>query len=242
MTNEKIPFTEHLEELRKRITICIIAIGIGFAISYSFAEKIYFLLAKPLQQVLPSHSTLIFTSPTEAFLTYLKTALISGLFLAIPVVLHQIWKFIAPGLYKPEKSYAIPFVVSSSILFIGGALFGYFIVFPVAFKFLMSFASDSIQALPSMREYFNFVTKLLLAFGIIFETPIFIFFLAKLGIVNYKMLCKYRKYFLLLAFFLGAILTPPDVVTQTLMAIPLIILYEISVQITRVFEKKSGEK
>ena len=242
MSNEKIHFTDHLEELRKRILICLIAIGIGFAVSYSFAEEIYIWLAKPLKQVLPPNSNLIFTSPTEAFLTYLKTALFCGLFLSIPVVLYQIWKFIAPGLYKKERVYVIPFVVSSSILFIGGALFGYFVVFPLGFNFLMSFASDSIQALPSMREYFNFVIKLLLAFGIIFETPIFILFLAKLGIVNYKMLCTYRKYFLLLAFFLGAILTPPDVVTQTMMALPLIILYEVSVFITRIFAKKQNKK
>ena len=238
MTNEKLPFIEHLEELRKRIIICLIAIGSGFVISYSFAKKIYTLLALPLKKALPANSTIIFTSPTEAFLTYLKTAIISGFFLAIPVILYQVWKFIAPGLYEREKSYVAPFVISSSLLFIGGALFGYFIVFPLGFKFLMSFSSDSIHALPSMREYFNLATKLLLAFGIVFETPIFIFFLAKLGIVNYKMLCRFRKFAIIISFVLGAIFTPPDVFTQLMMALPLIILYEISVFITRIFGKK----
>jgi sec-independent protein translocase protein TatC len=240
MTNkEKLPFTEHLEELRKRIIICLIAIGIGFVISYGFAQEIYALLAKPLEKTLPSQSTLIFTNPTEAFLTYLKTAVISGFFLAIPIILYQVWKFVAPGLYNREKTYIVPFVISSSVLFIGGALFGYFFVFPLGFKFLMGFASDSIHALPSMREYFNLATKLLIAFGIVFETPIFIFFLAKIGIVNYKMLCKYRKYALIISFILGAILTPPDIFTQVMMALPLIILYEVSVLITRIFAKKN---
>ncbi|MBN2467288.1 MAG: twin-arginine translocase subunit TatC [Deltaproteobacteria bacterium] len=238
MGDEKIPFTEHLEELRKRIIICFIAIGIGFAVCYSFAERIYLVLAKPLQQALPSDSSLIFTSPTEAFLTYLKTAFISGLFLAIPVILYQIWKFVAPGLYKNEAKYVVPFVISSSILFIGGALFGYLIVFPLGFKFLMSFTSESILALPSMREYFNFVTKLLLAFGLVFETPIFILFLTRMNIVTHQMLSRQRKYFILVAFVLGAVLTPPDVVTQTLMAVPLVILYELSVLIARIFAKK----
>ena len=238
MTDEKLPFTDHLEELRKRIIICLIAIGIGFAISYLFAQKIFALLAKPLEKALPSKSTLIFTNPTEAFLTYLKTAIISGFFLAIPIILYQIWKFIAPGLYEREKTYVIPFVISSSILFLGGSLFGYFFVFPLGFKFLMSFASNSIQPLPSMREYFNLATKLLFAFGITFETPIFIFFLTKLGIVNYKMLRSYRKYAIIFSFILGAILTPPDVFTQIMMALPLIILYEVSLLVTRIFGKK----
>lgn len=237
MTDEKLPFVEHLEELRKRIIICLIAIGIGFAISYAFAKEIFAFLAIPLQKALPPTSALIFTSPTEAFLTYLKTAIIAGLFLAIPAILYQVWKFIAPGLYEREKAYVTPFVISSSVLFIGGALFGYFFVFPFAFKFLMGFASDSIHALPSMREYFSLATKLLLAFGVTFETPIFIFFLAKVGIVNYAMLRKFRKYAIVLAFVIGAILTPPDVFTQVMMAVPLLILFELSILITRLFGK-----
>ena len=239
MSNKKLPFVEHLEELRKRIIICLIAVGIGFAVSYAFAKKIFAFLTIPLEKALPPQSTLIFTSPTEAFLTYLKTAIISGLFLAIPVVLYQIWKFIAPGLYEREKTYAVPFVLSSSILFIGGALFGYFIVFPFAFKFLMGFASESLQALPSMREYFNIAVKLLFAFGITFETPVFIFFLARLGIVNYTMLRSYRKYAIILAFVVAALLTPPDVFTQLMMALPLVILFELSLLITRISERKS---
>ena len=166
MTDERLTFTAHLEELRKRLIICIISIGVGFVACYSISEKIYVVLARPLQKVLPANSSLIFTTPTEAFLTYLKTALIAGFFLSVPIILFQVWKFIAPGLYKHEKACAIPFVLSSSILFVGGALFGYFMVFPIAFKFLMGISSDMIPALPSMKEYLSFTIKLLFAFGI----------------------------------------------------------------------------
>lgn len=241
MTDEKLPFTEHLEELRKRIIICLLSIGIGCAISYAFAKSIFNFLAKPLHNALPPGGSLIFTNPTEAFTTYLKTAFISGIFLAIPVILYQLWEFITPGLYEKEKKYLTPFVLISSFLFIAGASFGYFFVLPPAFHYLMGFASNSIHALPSMREYFNFASKLLLAFGIIFEVPILIFFLSKVGIVNYKMLCKFQKYAIILSFFLGAILTPgPDVFSQFMMTIPLLTLYEISILIARVFGKKTN--
>ena len=240
MSDEKLSFVEHLEELRNRVIKCLIAIGIGFLVSYAFAKKIFFLLAKPLQEALPPNSTLIFISPTEAFIIYLKSALIAGFFLSAPFILYQIWKFIAPGLYEKEKGYVVPFVITSSILFVGGAFFGYFFVFPPAFKFLVtSFASDLIKPLPSMKEYFGLATKLLLAFGIIFETPVFFFFLAKLGIVNYRMLLKFQKYAVVLVFFLAAILTPgPDVFSQFMMAIPLLVLYELSILITWFFGKK----
>ena len=238
MNDGKISFTAHLEELRKRLIISIVAIGVCFVACYSFSQQIFAILARPLQEVLPPNSSLVFINPTEAFLTYLKTALLTGFFLAIPIILYQVWKFIAPGLYKEERSYVVPFVVSSSILFIGGALFGFFMVFPLAFKFLMGFSSDKIQAFPSMKEYLSFVIKLLIAFGVVFETPVFIFFLAKLGIVNYEMLKTYRKYFLVVAFVIGAFLTPPDPLSQIMMAVPLLVLYEISVLVTKYFGKK----
>ena len=242
MDDDKLSFTEHLVELRRRLIVCLIAIGTGFTICYNWSQEIFALLARPLQQVLPPGSSLIFTTPTEAFLTYLKTAFIAGFFLVIPVVLYQVWRFIAPGLYKQEKTYVVPFVFCSWVLFVGGALFGYFLVFPLAFKFFMGFSTDMIHAFPSMRDYFNFVIKLLVAFGVIFETPVFIFFLAKLGIVNYQMLRAFRKYFIVIAFIIGAILTPPDPISQTMMAIPLLILYEVSVLITRFLGKKKLEE
>ena len=240
MNGEKLSFIEHLEELRRRIIKCFIAITIGFSVSYYYNKEIFYILAKPLREALPPDSALIFTSPTEAFIIYMKSALIAGFFLSTPFILYQIWKFIAPGLHEREKGCVVPFVIISSVLFIGGAFFGYFFVFPPAFKFLVSsFASDLIRPLPSMKEYFSLAIKLLLAFGVIFETPVFFFFLAKLGIVNYKMLLKFQKYAIVLAFFLAAILTPgPDVFSQFMMAIPLLILYEVSIVITWFFGKK----
>ena len=243
MNNEKLSFLEHLEELRFRLIRCLVAILISFSLCSIFAKNIFAFLAKPIKAVLPPNSSLIFTSPTEALVIYLKSALIASLFVASPFVLYQLWKFISPGLYDSEKKYVIPFVVTSSILFIGGALFGYFFVFPPAFKFLLTnFASDLIRPLPSMKEYFSLTTKLLLAFGLIFETPVFFFFLSKIGLVNYRMLLKFQKYAIVLAFFLGAILTPgPDVFSQFLMAIPLLILYEASIFITWLFGKKENK-
>jgi len=240
MTDEKLSFTSHLEELRRRLIICIIAIAAGFIACYNFSKELYSILARPLRQVLPPNSALVYTTPTEAFLTYMKTAFIGGLFLAVPVVLYEMWKFIAPGLYQKEKAYVIPFVFVSSILFIGGALFGYFFVFPMAFTFLMSFSSDMVQALPSMREYLDFAMKMLLAFGVVFETPVFVFFLAKLGIVDYQRLRAFRKYYIVLAFIVAAVLTPPDPISQILMAVPLLLLFEVSLLVTRIFGKKKA--
>jgi len=236
--DEKIPFTAHLEELRKRLIRCFIAIGIGFLISYGFKEKLFQILTEPLISVMQKDSKLIFTGLPEAFFTYLKAAFISGIILASPVLVYQFWIFVAPGLYKKERRVLTPIIILSSIFFISGALFGYFIVFPIGFKFFLSFSTENIQALPSMREYLSFASKLLLAFGLAFELPIVITFLAKLGIVTIDFLKKNRKYAILLIFVASAILTPPDVVSQVLMAIPLMALYEISIIGAKLFGKK----
>lgn len=240
--SEKIPFTGHLEELRKRLVACFIAIGIGFVVSYGFKEKLFEILSHPLISVMGADDKMIFTGLPEAFFTYLKVALLSGFMLAAPVVLYQFWMFVAPGLYKKEKSLIIPIVLLSSVFFIGGALFGYFIVFPFGFKFFLGFASETIQPLPSMKEYLSFSAKLLLAFGLVFELPLVITFLAKLGIVSVDFLKKNRKYALILFFAGSAILTPPDVVTQIMMAVPLMLLYEISIIGARVFGKKKAKE
>ena len=240
--DEKIPFTGHLEELRKRLVACFIAIGIGFAISYCFKEKIFDILSHPLISVMGTDDKMIFTGLPEAFFTYLKVALLSGFMLAAPVVLYQFWMFVAPGLYQKERRLLIPIVFLSSVFFVGGALFGYFIVFPFGFKFFLGFASETIQALPSMKEYLTFSAKLLLAFGLVFELPLVITFLAKLGIVSVDFLKKNRKYALILFFAGSAILTPPDVVTQIMMAVPLMLLYEISILGARVFGKKKAKE
>ncbi len=239
---EKIPFTGHLEELRKRLVACFIAIGIGFVISYCFKEKLFDILSNPLISVMGTDDKMIFTALPEAFFTYLKVALLSGFMLAAPVVLYQFWMFVAPGLYQKERRLLIPIVFLSSVFFVGGALFGYFIVFPFGFKFFLGFASETIQALPSMKEYLGFSAKLLLAFGLVFELPLIITFLAKLGIVSVDFLKKNRKYALILFFAGSAILTPPDVVTQIMMAFPLMLLYEISILGARVFGKKKAKE
>lgn len=239
MSEEKLPFIAHLEELRKRIIICLVTSVLGFALSYSFAKEIFDFLARPLKQALPPGSSLIFTTPTEAFFVYLKTAFVAGIFLASPVILFQIWQFVSPGLYEKERRYLIPFVFVSTLLFVGGGAFGYFVVLPPAFKYLIGFAGSSIQALPTMREYFGFTSTFLFAFGIVFEVPVFILLLAKMGIVNYRMLCRFQKYAVVLSFIVGAVLTPgPDVFSQLMMALPLLALYEISLLLARLFEKK----
>jgi len=236
--DNKIPFTGHLEELRKRLITCFIAIGIGFVASYGFKEKLFQILMHPLVSVMKTGETLIFTGLPEAFFTYLKVAFLSSIILASPVIIYQFWIFVAPGLYKKERRLLVPIVFLSTFFFVGGAFFGYFIVFPFGFKFFLGFATDVIKPYPSMREYLSFSSKLLLAFGLVFELPLIVTFLAKLGIVNVPFLKKNRKYAILLFFVCAAIITPPDVVTQIMMALPLMVLYEIGILGARMFGKK----
>jgi len=239
---KKIPFTGHLEELRRRLIVCFSAVGIGFVLSYGFKEKLFQILTQPLIGVMQTGDKLIFTGLPEAFFTYLKVAFLSGIILAAPIIFYEFWVFVAPGLYNKEKRLMVPIVFLSTLFFVGGSFFGYFIVFPYGFKFFLGFASEIIQPLPSMREYLSFASKLLLAFGLVFELPLVITFLAKLGMVSVSFLKKNRKYALLLFFVGAAILTPPDVVTQVMMALPLMVLYEISIVGARIFGKKPSEK
>ena len=239
--DEKLPFTSHLEELRKRLITCFIAVGVGFLLSFGFKERLFTILVQPLIKVMKEGETLIYTGLPEAFFTYLKVAFLSGIILASPIILYHFWMFVAPGLYKKERRMLGPIVFLSSFFFIGGALFGYFIVFPWGFKFFLGFATDTIRPLPSMKEYFGFSAKLLLAFGVVFELPLVLTFLARLGIVSVEFLKKNRKYALLLFFAGAAILTPPDVITQVMMALPLMVLYEISIIGAKLFGKKKPE-
>jgi len=236
--DEKLPFTAHLEELRRRLIICFSAVGIGFVISYIFSKSLFEILMQPLLAAMPPEEKLIYTGLPEAFFTYLKVAFLAGILLAVPVIMYQLWIFIAPGLYEKEKRLLMPIVFLSSLFFLGGALFGYFVVFPFGFKFFMGFASDYVRPLPSMKEYLGFSAKLLFAFGVVFELPLFITFLARLGIVDTKFLKAKRKYAILLFFVFAAILTPPDVITQVMMAGPLIVLYEVSIVGAKLFGKK----
>ncbi len=169
---DKIPFTAHLEELRKRLIVCFVAVGIGFVAAYGFKEKLFQVLTAPLIRVMKSGDTLIFTNLPEAFFAYLKVSFLAGLMLAAPVILYQFWMFVAPGLYKRERRVLLPIVFLSTLFFLGGALFGYFFVFPWGFKFFLAFATEHIRPLPSMREYLSFSAMMLLAFGIVFEMPL----------------------------------------------------------------------
>ncbi|MBC8457025.1 MAG: twin-arginine translocase subunit TatC [Deltaproteobacteria bacterium] len=241
-SDEKQPFLSHLEELRKRLIVCAIAVGIGFVIAYFFSERLFLLLIRPLKTVMPEGDQLIFTNLPEMFFAYIKVAFIAGILAAAPLIFYQLWMFVAPGLYQKEKKFVIPFVVSSTILFVGGALFGYFIVFPFGFKFFIGFANEYVKALPKVKEYLSFSVKLLFAFGIVFELPVVIFFLAKIGLVTPDLLKRKRKYAILLTFAVAAILTPPDVITQCMMAGPLIILYEIGIMVAKLARKKKEEK
>ncbi|NOQ95242.1 MAG: twin-arginine translocase subunit TatC [Desulfobacterales bacterium] len=242
MTDEKQPFLAHLDELRKRLIVCAIAVGAGFAISYIFSKQLFSFLILPLTKVLPDESTLIFTSLPEMFIAYIKVALIAGIILAVPVIFYELWMFVAPALYRTEKRYVVPFVLFSTILFVVGSLFGYFVVFPYGFKFFIGFATEDIQALPSVKQYFSFAIRLLLAFGLVFEMPVAVLFLTKIGLITPEAMKKYRKFSILGSFVLSAILTPPDVATQLMMALPIIILYELSILISRgVYRKKQKD-
>ncbi|GBC62018.1 twin arginine-targeting protein translocase TatC [Desulfonema ishimotonii] len=240
MTHEddKMPFLSHMEELRDRLIRSFVAVGIGFSIAYGFKEKLFEILIRPLVSVMGKGDTLIFTSLPEAFFTYLKVAFLTGIMVASPVILYQFWMFVAPGLYQKEKKFLLPIVFLSTLFFVGGSLFGYFIVFPYGFKFFLGFANENIQALPSMKEYLSFASKLLIAFGVVFELPLVLTALARMGVVSVGFLKQNRKYALLIFFIGAAIITPPDVVTQIMMALPLMLLYEISIIGARLFGKK----
>lgn len=225
---QDLPIFEHLTELRKRVIISVSAIFLAFVLSFFFSKEIYQILASPLSSIMNKENTFITTHPLEAWLTYLKVSLLSGFFLASPVLFSQIWLFISPGLYKKEKRTLILFVFLSSLFFIGGALFGYFIVFPMVFNFFMQILEGTgIQFLPKMDDYFSFSSKMLLCFGLVFELPLFVYFLAASGLVSFKTLFAFQRYIVVIGFVVGAILTPPDVISQILMSIPIVILYEI---------------
>ena len=240
----KSPFTEHLGELRDRLVRSFIAVGIGFAGAYFFKEKLFELLTAPLIIAMgeTGNAQMIFTGLPEAFFTYLKVSLLAGIIFATPVLFYEFWMFVSPGLYRTEKKYLLPIVFLSVFFFLVGSSFGYFIVFPYGFKFFLGFATQTIQAMPSMKEYLSFASKMLLAFGFVFELPLVLTFMARMGLVTVPFLKKNRKYALLLFFVGAALITPPDVVTQVMMALPLMILYEISIIGAKFFGKKKADE
>jgi sec-independent protein translocase protein TatC len=240
MIDEKKPFTAHLKELRDRLVVSIAGLGIAFIITYSFKEKIFHFLMLPFIKVMPAGSSFIFTSITEAFITYFKISLVAALFLAAPVILYEVWMFIAPGLYEKEKKYIAPFIIFGSFFFIGGALFCYYVTMPVVYHFFVSYAGTMIIPMPSLKEYMNLTLKMLIIFGFIFEMPLVAYYLSRAGIINYRGLAKKRRYAILGIVVLSAIITPPEVSSQLLMALPMYGLFELSVVIARVFGKKES--
>jgi sec-independent protein translocase protein TatC len=190
-------------------------------------------------RIMPAGGSLIFTSVAEAFFTYMKVGFIGGVILTSPFILYQVWAFVAPGLYRHEKKYVVPFVLAGSFFFAIGILFAYYVALPVGFKFLLGFATDFIKPLPSMKEYLSFSIKFLLAFGLVFEFPVVLVLLARIGVVDAKTLARQRKYAILLIFIFAAVLTPPDIISQVIVALPMIGLYELSILLSKLFGKKS---
>ncbi len=233
------PFVQHLIELRDRLvkaTIAVLVAGAALAI-YPGPAELYDLLAAPLVAQLPSGATLIATSVISPFLVPLKILLMTAFLLALPVVLYQMWAFVAPGLYSHEKKLVLPLVVSSTILFMVGVAFCYFFVFGQVFKFIQSFAPKSITAAPDIEAYLGFVISMFIAFGLAFEVPIVVIVLARMNVVTIEKLKDFRSYFIVLAFIIAAIVTPPDVVSQLALAIPMCILYEIGIWAAQLFIK-----
>ena len=233
------PFVQHLLELRDRMIRVVIAIGIAAALLaiYPGPALLFDLLAAPLVETLPKGASLIATSVISPFLVPLKILLMAAFMLALPVVLYQVWAFVAPGLYTHEKKLVMPLVVSSTLLFFIGVAFCYFFVFGQVFKFIQSFAPKSIVAAPDIEAYLSFVLSMFLAFGMAFEVPIAVVVLARMNIVSIEKLKNFRGYFIVLAFVIAAIVTPPDVVSQLALAIPMCILYEVGIWAARFFIK-----
>ncbi len=257
--DKKLSFTEHLGELRQRIVVSLIAVLIGFVICFYYSEYLFRMLTLPLHSTLnfsmrapfvtfkdtgKSDLTLVFLAPAEALWMHFKLALICGAIITSPVIFYELWKFVSPGLLTKEKKYVLPFVIIATSLFLIGALFCFIIILPYAINFLLTYKTESVKPMLSVGNYVDFCLKFILAFGAIFELPVAIVFLTKMGIVTTDFLAKNRKYAILLAFIAAAILTPtPDAFNQTLMALPIILLYEAGIWASRILNlRQKGKK
>jgi sec-independent protein translocase protein TatC len=233
------PFVSHLIELRDRLIRAAIAVGVAFIVLaiYPSPSALYDLLAAPLIAHLPKGATLIATNPISPFMVPIKVTMLAALMVALPVVLYQVWAFVAPGLYSHERKLVIPLVVSSTLLFFAGVAFCYFFVFGQVFKFIQSFAPKSITAAPDIEAYLSFVLNMFLAFGAAFEVPVVLIILARMGIVSVEKFKEFRSYFIVIAFVIAAVITPPDVVSQLSLAIPMCLLYEVGIWGATLFVK-----
>ncbi len=241
--------SQHLMELRKRLLWSVVAMVAGMCVCYLFVEDIYGFLVRPLAQAMgPEDSQrLIYTGLTEAFFTYLKISFFAGMFLAFPVIACQIWKFLAPGLYKNEKGAFLPFLIATPVLFFAGAALVYYFLMPMAWHFFLSFQSDGaatalpIQLEARVGEYLDLVMLLIFSFGFCFQLPVLLVLLGRAGLVTPEQLAKGRRYAIVVAFVVAAILTPPDILSQFALAVPIILLYEISILIIRYMRKKDAK-
>jgi sec-independent protein translocase protein TatC len=231
------PFVEHLVELRDRLIRALLAVGVVFAVLavYPGPAGLYDLLAAPLVANLPQGATLIATSVISPFLVPLKITLMAAFLIALPVVLYQVWAFVAPGLYSHEKRLVLPLVVASTVLFVMGVAFCYFFVFGQVFKFIQGFAPKSITAAPDIEAYLSFVLTMFIAFGAAFEVPVAVVLLARMGVVSVDQLKAWRGYFIVVAFIIAAVITPPDVVSQLSLALPMCLLYELGLWSAKIF-------
>lgn len=237
--DDRMPFLEHLGELRVRIMRALYGLLAGTLIALPFSQTLVDWLARPVTKL---GYELVFTAPAEAFWVQMKVGLIAGVFISAPVILWQVWAFIAPGLHEHEKKYAAPFVIVGSLMFILGGAFSLFVVTPYALNFLLGYARPGLRPMITIQNHIDFLLKFTLAFGIVFELPLALTLLARMGVVNSRMLARNRKYAILGAFVAGAILTPtPDAFNQTLMAGPLILLYEVGIVCARIFGRKPAD-
>ncbi len=248
--NYRMPLTEHLIELRRRLLYCVVALVALFFFCYVFAADIYGFLARPLAAALAEHGDtdrrMIFTGLHEAFFTYMKVAFFAATFLAFPLIAVQVWRFVAPGLYKNERKAFLPFLIATPVLFFVGGAFAYYVVFPMAWKFFLGFevpkdgAGLPIQLEAKVDQYLSLVMQLIFAFGLCFEMPVVLTLLGRAGIITAQDMREKRRYAIVVAFILAAVLTPPDVLSQVSLAIPTILLYEVSILTVRWFERRSN--
>lgn len=241
-SDNTMPLVAHLTELRTRLLRCVVSVLVIFAGLFYFAQDIYALVAAPLRTYLPEGATMIATGVASPFLTPFKLTMVVSLFLSMPVILQQIWGFIAPGLYKHEKRIAVPLLVSSVVLFYAGMAFAYFVVFPIMFGFFASVTPQGVEMMTDIGQYLDFVLTLFFAFGVAFEIPVATFLLVWIGIVDVATLRKSRPYVVVGCFVVGMLLTPPDIFSQTLLAIPMWFLFEIGVLFGSIIQKEREAK